>query len=131
MPSPGGGFEPDADEAHVAIYPGPASSESHYRELLREGPELVPVSEFRRWSHSAAFPQVPSRAAFRVWRKMKRHPRFDGSDLGGGGGRSWRFRPVQGDFNATTDRHRFLRDDGHGASEQLPSFTRPTTGRSS
>jgi len=45
------------------------------------GPELVPVSEFRRWSASAAFPQVPSRAAFRVWRKMKQHPRFDGSDL--------------------------------------------------
>ena len=43
----------------------------------------MPLSEFRNWSASAAFPQVPSRAAFRVWRKMKLHPRFDGSDLGG------------------------------------------------
>ncbi|MDE0267502.1 MAG: hypothetical protein OXI96_00475 [Acidimicrobiaceae bacterium] len=42
----------------------------------------MPVSEFQQWSKTAAFPQVPSRDAFRVWRKMKMHPRFDGSDLG-------------------------------------------------
>lgn len=135
-PSPGGGLEADPEEPHVAIYPGPASSREHYDEVLRAGPELVPVSEFRCWSVSAAFPQVPSRDAFRVWRKMKRHPRFDGSDLAGDNPlsererspRAWRFRPVQGDLNATNDRHRFFRDDGRGASEQSRSFTRPTTG---
>ena len=92
----------------------------------------MPVSEFRSWSESAAFPQVPSRAAFQVWRKMKLHPRFDGSDLdesrrAGGGGRRWRFRPVQGDLNATNDRHRFFRDDGRGASGQSRNSTRRTT----
>lgn len=95
---------------------------------------MVPVSEFRRWSDSAAFPQVPSRAAFRVWRKMKQHPRFDGSDIDdrvAGGGRRWRFRPVQGDLNATNDRHRFFRDDGRGASEQSRNSTRRTTGAGS
>ena len=115
---------------------------AHYREVREAGPEIVPVLEFRSWSKSAAFPQVPNRAAFRVWRKMKQHPRFDGSDLAGDGGlserererersRAWRFRPVQGDFNATTDRHRFFRDDGLGASEQLRNSTRRTTGASS
>ncbi|MXZ98106.1 MAG: hypothetical protein F4076_02270 [Acidimicrobiaceae bacterium] len=109
---------------------------AHYREVREAGPEMVPVLEFRRWSRSAAFPQVPNRAAFRVWRKMKQHPRFDGSNLderdaSAGGGRRWRFRPVQGDLNATTDRHRFFRDDGRGASEQSRSYTRPTTGASS
>ncbi|MDE0161262.1 MAG: hypothetical protein OXL98_05935, partial [Acidimicrobiaceae bacterium] len=49
----------------------------------------------------------------------------------GGFYRSWRFRPVQGDFNATTDRHRFFRDDGRGASEQSRNSTRRTTGASS
>ena len=78
----------------------------------------MPVSEFRSWSESASFPQVPSRAAFRVWRKMKLHPRFDGSDLdesrraGGGGlgdGGSVRFRGTSTppttvtDSSATTD----------------------------
>ena len=77
----GGGLEAEPVEPYVEIYPGPASSLSHYRELLAAGAERVPVSEFRRWSRSAAFPQVPSRAAFRVWRKMKQHLRFDGSDL--------------------------------------------------
>jgi len=139
-PNLGGGLEASTGESHVAIYPGPASSLLHYREVLGSGPELVPVSEFRRWSESAAFPQVPTRAAFRVWRKMKQHPRFDGSDLAGDSApseresersRAWRFRPVQGDFNATTDRHRFFRDDGRGASEQSRSYTRPTTGAGS
>jgi len=80
----GGGFDTSGEKSHepyVAIYPGPASSLDHYRQLLRDGTEKVPVSEFLRWSNSAAFPQIPSRAAFRVWRKMKQHPRFDGSDL--------------------------------------------------
>ena len=136
-PTPGGGLETGDAEPLVAVYPGPASSMAHYREVREAGPEIVPVLEFRSWSKSAAFPQVPNRAAFRVWRKMKQHPRFDGSDLderdapAGGGRRRWRFRPVQGDLNATTDRHRFFRDDGHGASEQSRSYTRPTTEASS
>ena len=165
--SPGGGFETPPDEPQVAIYPGPASSLDHYREVLDAGPEMVPVSEFQSWSKSAAFPQVPSRGAFRVWRKMKLHPRFDGSDLKPSPSRaepsraepsrarpgqarpgqakpsqakpsqakpvyrSWRFRPVQGDLNATNDRHRFHRDDGRGASGQSRSSTRRTTGAGS
>jgi len=103
-------------------------------------PELVPVSEFTRWSNTAAFPQIPTRPAFRVWRKIKHHPRFDGADLSDpadslslslGKPRNWRFRPVQGDLNATNDRHRFWNDDGRGASGQWPSSTRRTTGAGS
>ncbi|MYG94592.1 MAG: hypothetical protein F4138_06335 [Acidimicrobiia bacterium] len=80
-PIPGGGFEGDPDEPYVAIYPGPASSFVHFRELVDGKPEHIPVSEFIRWSNTAAFPQIPNRPAFRVWRKMKQHPRFDGADL--------------------------------------------------
>ena len=80
-PSLGGGFDGDPDEPFVAIFPGPASSLAHYHELVDGKPELVPVSEFNRWSNTAAFPQIPTLPAFRVWRKMKQHPRFDGSDL--------------------------------------------------
>ncbi|MYI30232.1 MAG: hypothetical protein F4119_02560 [Acidimicrobiia bacterium] len=77
----GGGFEGDPDEPYVVIYPGPASSLVHFRELVDGKPEHIPVSEFTRWSNTAAFPQIPTRHAFRVWRKMKQHPRFDGADL--------------------------------------------------
>ena len=80
-PSLGGGFEGDLNEPHVAIYPGPANSLAHFGALVAGKPEKVPVSEFTRWSNTAAFPQIPTRAAFRVWRKIKHHPRFDGADL--------------------------------------------------
>lgn len=80
-PIPGGGFEGDPDEPHVAIYPGPANSLAHFHELVDGKPEPIPVSEFTRWSNTAAFPQIPNRPAFRVWRKIKQHPRFDGTDL--------------------------------------------------
>ena len=73
-----GGLE---DSPHVAIFPGPAVSLEHFRRLIEEKPEEVPVAEFAGWSSTAAFPQVPTRAAFRVWRTMKQHPRFDGADL--------------------------------------------------
>ena len=116
-PTLGGGLETGYAEPLVAIYPGPASSMAHYREVREAGPEMVPVLEFRSWSRSAAFPQVPNRAAFRVWRKMKQHPRFDGSDLderdapagGGGDGDSGRSRetstprPTATGSSATTD----------------------------
>ena len=45
--------------------------------------------------------------------------------------RIWRLRPVQGDFNSTTDRHLFFRDDGRGASEAWQNSTRHTIGDSS
>ena len=80
-PSLGGGFEGDPNEPHVAIYPGPASSLAHFHELVDGKPESIPVSEFTRWLNTAAFPQIPTRPAFRVWRKIKQHPRFDGTDL--------------------------------------------------
>ena len=80
-PTLGGGFEGDPDEPHVAIYPGPASSLSHFYDLVDGKPEPIPVSEFTRWSNTAAFPQIPTRPAFRVWRKIKQQPRFDGADL--------------------------------------------------
>lgn len=93
------------------------------------------MTEFLGWSNTAAFPQIPTKAAFRVWRKIKSHPRIDGEDLQTeevserererDDFRQWRLRAVQGDLNASTDRHRFLRDDGRSARSR--SSTRPTT----
>ena len=60
----------------VHLYPGPARNRQEFDELMENGPEAVPVPEFLSWSSTAAFPQVPDRASFRVWRKLKRHPRF-------------------------------------------------------
>ena len=74
----GGGF--DEAQPCIEIYPGPANSLERFRELIEEGPEPVPITEFASWSDTAAFPQIPSLPAFRVWRKMKLHPRFDGAD---------------------------------------------------
>ncbi len=112
----GGGFEADPDEPHVAIYPGPASSLAHFRQLVDGKPELIPVSEFCAWSEAAAFPQVPSRAAFRVWRRMNLYPRFDGASAPEVPvppppevGDSAQFkaistpRPIAGDSSTTTD----------------------------
>ena len=125
--TPGGVFDPADDQVpSVAIYPGPAQSQKDFDAIVARGPETVKVSELLTWSNTAAFPQIPTRAAFKVWRKIKSHPRFDGADYAGGGGARWRFRPVQGDLNASTDRHRFLRDDG--CSAQSPSSTPLTTG---
>ena len=119
----------------MAIYPGPARSEEEYETIRDAGPVQVPLAEFLRWSNTAAFPQIPTKAAFGVWRKIKAHPRFDGEDLslslshthtGQTNIPRWRFRPVQGDLNASTDRHRFRRDDGRSVRSR--NSTRPTTG---
>ena len=123
--TPGGGFEGDIEETCVALYPGPANSLDHYRQVIAQEPELVPVSEFHSWSNTAAFPKIPTRSAFRVWRKMKQHPHLS---LERERETDWRIRPVQGDLNSTNDRHRFLRDDGRGAFAQSQNFIRHTTG---
>ena len=119
-PTRGGGFE----EAQVAIYPGPASSLAHFRQIIAEKPELVPVSEFAGWSDTASFPQVPNRAAFRVWRKMNQQPHLVPPE-GAAPPRKWTFRPVQGDLNATSDKHRFILD--RGASTRWRNSTPPPT----
>ena len=93
----------------VAIYPGPARSQEHFDAIKADGPEHVTLSTFRGWSNTAAFPQIPTKAAFKVWDKIKTHPRFDEAPPPGeSNNHRWRFRPVQGDLNASTDRHRFL-----------------------
>ena len=138
--TPGGIFDDThTQEPVVAIYPGPAQSLDHFEAAAADGPEKVAVTEFLGWSNTAAFPQIPTEAAFKVWRKIKSHPRFDGEDLrererrlpavavpGGPGGpqrqhgpppvpqRRWAFRAVA-EFHATHDRDRYMKDDGAAA----------------
>ena len=147
----GSSADADLGQAYVAIYPGPARSLAHFGELVDGKPELIGVTEFLGWSNTAAFPQIPTREAFRVWRRMRRHPRFSGAGAAATHThdfsvaipasprrpqrhdgqvairqrrRSWSFRPVA-ELHATHDRHRFMNDDG--ASARSESLTPPAT----
>lgn len=60
---------------------GPYDSRQHYEAGVRRAPAAIPVDEFLKWSDSAALPSIPSDAALRVFRKMRSHPRLDGTDL--------------------------------------------------
>ena len=146
----GAGFEAQPGEPHVAIYPGPAASLTQFRRLVDDKPELIPVREFARWSESAAFPQLPSREAFRVWRRMKLHPRFDGSDIAATPppaglaqpansgrpqrdqrqattpARRWRSRPHR-ELDATNDKRLFIADAGASARSQNSTHATTST----
>lgn len=75
---------------------GPFATRVQYVEGVRRPPVRFPVQEFRTWTTGAAFPLLPSLAAAEVFLRLRAAPRLD--DDGG----AWAFRPVQGDFNATT-----------------------------
>jgi hypothetical protein len=81
---------------------GPYASPEAYA-LGVQGPALeFPASEFRTWATGGSFPLLPTAEAGQAFRQMRTHPRLDS------GMHPWRARPVQGDFNATTDRGQFI-----------------------
>jgi hypothetical protein len=62
---------------------GPYDSRAQYDAGMLTPPAAIPVSEFLTWSDSAALPSIPSSAALRVFRKMRRQRRLDWQPLGG------------------------------------------------
>ena len=121
------------DSDPVVTLAGPYACPTAYRR--RTGGETVPVSEFVSWSKTLAFPTLPDYpGALKVFRKLRAHPRIggklldnsraQGSGLRAQGSGRWP-RPVQGDLNATVDKHRFVLDDGESARSE--SSTPPTT----
>ncbi len=82
----------------VVLWSGPFSSE---KEFLSGADNLaeVPGPEFVTWSNTAAFPLIPDPVSAAIFRQMKTHPRFDAVRPG------WEFRPIQGDMNASGDKH--------------------------
>jgi hypothetical protein len=80
---------------------GPFADLDSFRAGVRSEPIEFPATEFRGWSTGGSFPLIPTAEAALVFRQMRRHPRLDDTS------RSWRARPLQGDFNATSDRAMF------------------------
>lgn len=79
---------------------GPFASEAEFLEgagrLAR-----VATDEFQSWSGNSAFPLIPDPESGEIFRQMKRSPRFDEVRP------AWEFRPIQGDFNASSDKDKF------------------------
>lgn len=77
---------------------GPHTSESTFVDGVRPGGELaVDAASIGQWTKSAAFPQLPESDSFPVFLVMRSAPSI------GSIRRDLVFRPVQGDFNQTTD----------------------------
>ena len=145
---------PEADRALALT--GPFHGLAHYRTGMALQPQQVPVDEFITWTSNAAVPMLPSDQALRVFRKMRLHPRFDGSTtdvdpasrlLGSGfnglqrastgfnglqrASTGFKFRLIQ-ELNATTDRHLFRRGiNPDGSPVSSGSSTRGRTRSSS
>jgi hypothetical protein len=92
------------DHAGTVSFRGPFSDLLRFRQGVVQPPVRFPVDEFLTWSEAASFPLLPSPEATVVFQKLRLHPSL------GTGGRSWRARPIQGDFNATTDKGLFILD---------------------
>ena len=63
---------------------GPFHDFVHYAKGMAVEPSSIPVEEFKTWTSNAAVPMLPSDQALRVFRKMRQHPRFDGSNADDG-----------------------------------------------
>lgn len=81
---------------------GPYASPSAYAAGVARPPAAIPTQEFLGWSQGATFPLLPTPDSLGVYRRLKAHPRFDSPE------QSWRFRPVQGDFNSTSDKDQLI-----------------------
>ena len=152
----------------------------HYKTGMALPPQQIPVDEFNTWTPNAAVPMLPSDQALRVFRKMRQHPRFDGSTTGSSQqdrlsnlGRAptgtdghrraptgtdghrrapisslvgvpcdsgqepvpprdqprWQSRLIR-DFDASLDKHLFVRDAGAGAMRPGSDFWPVYTGKS-
>jgi len=89
---------------------GPFNSEAEF--VSSERRATLPAAEVQGWGVGSALPWLPSADSADVLRTLVRSPRFvDRRD-------DFRFRPVQGDFNATTDADSFVFDE----SGDLPVY---------
>ncbi len=83
---------------------GPFASPEAYAAGMQRPPLEFPAASFRTWATGGSFPLLPTPDAGRIFQRMREHPRLDAP------AHPWRARPVQGDFNATTDRDQFIFD---------------------
>jgi hypothetical protein len=90
-----------ADLPKIVSMRGPFHSLSSFEAGIQKEPLTFPAAEFRTWAAGGAFPILPDAAAAQVFIRLRVHPRLDAAT----GERA--FRPVQGDFNAATDKHQW------------------------
>ena len=95
-----------SDYAGQLEFRGPFESLESYLKAMRIPAPIFQVSDFRTWSDGASFPLLPTAQAVSVFLKLRRHPSL------GAIADTWRARPLQGDFNATTDRRFFVPGEG-------------------
>ena len=138
------------EHSEIVRFKGPYSSRSSYERGRKSDIDEVPTTEFLSWSDDASFPQLPVHpGALKLFRKLRSHPRLDGQvgrSVGRSDGRTdgrtdgpqvslhyrrWRVRPLQGDLNATNDKHRFILDDGESARSRNSTPQQTSTGSSS
>ena len=142
------------DRMDTVTLGGPYSGWSVYQTNKKTGSESVPVAEFVSWSDDASFPQLPAHpGALTLFRKLRAYPTLSGNqpsvavrddDVASGpsvrptdrptdrpSDRPWRVRPLQGDLNATTDKHRFILDGGKSARSRNSTPPPTSTGSSS
>ena len=79
---------------------GPYRSLERFRQGTRQEPVRSPVSQALEWTDTAALPLLPTEDSAQVFAQLRKAPRLDLND-----GSSWRARPLQGDLNATNDKH--------------------------
>lgn len=89
---------------HVQLR-GPYPNLARFRQGIDQPPALFPAQKFLTWTEAASFPLLPSPAAVGVFQKLREHPSLGQyRDL-------WRARPIQGDFNATSDKGWFILEE--------------------
>jgi hypothetical protein len=84
---------------HRARYNGPFHSMDEF-EAGKSRVASVPATDFATWTNSSTFPLLPRAESVPVFEKLRSHPRFDSTS-------EFRFMPVQGDMNATTNKNLF------------------------
>jgi hypothetical protein len=94
-------FAKHAAPPHMVALRGPYHSLAEFQAASHEPAAQFAADEFRTWSSGASFPMLPDTQAGEVFLRLRSHPRFD--DASG----QWLFKPLQGDFNATTHRAYF------------------------
>ncbi len=104
----------DTKGEHTVSLRGPYHSLADYLGARDEQPATFPADQFVTWSSGAAFPMLPDTRSGEVFLKFRRSPRFD--DASG----DWAFKPLQGDFNATT--HRAYYNADPDAASSLPVY---------
>ncbi len=93
-------------EGATVSFIGPFSSFAAYIAGKGRGVTAT-VNEFSEWSTGSAFPLIPTPQAGAIFRRMREAPSFSEGELSG------KFRPVQGDFNATSDKAALVLDPDH------------------